>query len=170
MRHLLAGNQLRQSLLIAQPASVRVALVAGLQAGLAIFVALVSAHLSPWPHLVGFSALGGLAALFGRFASAQGRQRIVMVCGLLLVAGVLVPSLATYAGGGRVVHGAAAGAVRRTVYAGRVALGAGPAGRAQSFFVFGWARPWRPWIRRRRSWNGPWPPPGARWWPGWPAP
>lgn len=100
MRHLLAGNQLRQSLLIAQPASVRVALVAGLQAGLAIFVALVSAHLSPWPHLVGFSALGGLAALFGRFASAQGRQRIVMVCGLLLVAGVLVPSLATYAGAG----------------------------------------------------------------------
>nr|WP_232827111.1 FUSC family protein [Bordetella bronchiseptica] len=100
VRHLLAGNQLRQSLLIAQPASVRVALVAGLQAGLAIFVALVSAHLSPWPHLVGFSALGGLAALFGRFASAQGRQRIVMVCGLLLVAGVLVPSLATYAGAG----------------------------------------------------------------------
>ncbi|WP_231859848.1 hypothetical protein [Bordetella parapertussis] len=48
VRHLLAGNQLRQSLLIAQPASVRVALVAGLQAGLAIFVALVSAHIR-WP-------------------------------------------------------------------------------------------------------------------------
>ncbi len=97
-RHLLNGKQLRQSLLVSSPPSLKIACIAGAQAGLACFVALGTAHISPWPYLVGFPALGALAALFGRYASQQHRRRIVLICGLLLVAGVLVPSLATYAG------------------------------------------------------------------------
>lgn len=97
-RHLLTGSQFRQSLIVGSPPSVKIACIAGFQAGLAIFIALASARLSPWPDLVGFPALGALAALFGRYASLQVRRRIVMICGLLLVTGVLVPSLASYAG------------------------------------------------------------------------
>lgn len=100
-RRLLARSQLRQSLVVAAPPSVRIAAIAGLQAGLALLVALLTTYLSPWPHLVGYPALGALAALFGRFASLKERRRIVMICGFLLIAGVLVPSLASYAGASR---------------------------------------------------------------------
>src|SRR5690554_2184368 len=79
--HLLTKNQLRQSLIVTAPPSLRIASIAGFQAGLAILVALTVAYLSPWPHLVGFPALGALAALFGRYASLQHRRRIVMICG-----------------------------------------------------------------------------------------
>ena len=97
-RRLLTKSQFRQSLSVASPPSLSIAVIAGFQAGLAIFVALTVAYLSPWPHLVGFPALGALAALFGRYASLPHRRRIVMICGILLVVGVLVPSLASYAG------------------------------------------------------------------------
>ncbi|NYT84957.1 FUSC family protein [Pollutimonas harenae] len=96
--HLLSGQQLRQSLLVAAPPSIKIASIAGFQAALALLVALATAHLSPWPHLVGFPALGALAALFGRYDSLQHRRRIVMICGILLVAGVFIPSLASYLG------------------------------------------------------------------------
>ena len=80
-RHLLNRNQLRQSLIVAAPPSVAIAALAGLQAALAIFLALLTAHLSPWPELVGFPALGALAALFGRYASLRHRRRIVIISG-----------------------------------------------------------------------------------------
>jgi len=66
--HLLHPQQLQDSLALAPQLSLRIALIAGLQASLAVFAALVLALLSPWPELVGFPALGALAALFGRFA------------------------------------------------------------------------------------------------------
>jgi len=100
-RHLLNRNQLRQSLIVAAPPSVAIAALAGLQAALAIFLALLTAHLSPWPELVGFPALGALAALFGRYASLRHRRRIVIISGILLVIGVCVPTLASYAGASR---------------------------------------------------------------------
>ncbi len=93
-RHLLSGGQLRQSLVVAAPPSLKIANIAGAQAGLSLLIALATAHLSPWPDLVGFPALGALAALFGRYASLRHRRRIVMICGFLLVAGVFAPSLA----------------------------------------------------------------------------
>lgn len=96
--HLLSRQQLQQSLVVSAPPSVKIASIAGFQAALAILVALTTAHFSPWPELVGFPALGALAALFGRYASLQARRRIVMICGILLVAGVFIPSLASYAG------------------------------------------------------------------------
>ena len=92
--HLLHPQQLHDSLALAPQLSLRIALIAGLQASLAVFAALVLALLSPWPELVGFPALGALAALFGRFAPLPRRRRIVAAAALLLLAAVLLPSLA----------------------------------------------------------------------------
>ncbi|MBV7481925.1 FUSC family protein [Bordetella sp. BOR01] len=97
-RYLLAAGQFRESLAIMPPPSVRSAVVAGLQAALAVLLALASTRLSPWPQLVGFAALGALAALFGRYVTLGLRRRIVLICGCLLTLGVLLPSLASLAG------------------------------------------------------------------------
>ncbi|MEF9999489.1 MAG: FUSC family protein [Comamonas sp.] len=92
--HLLHPQQLQDSLALAPQLSLRIALIAGLQASLAVLAALVLTLLSPWPELVGFPALGALAALFGRFAPLARRRRIVAAAALLLLAAVLFPSLA----------------------------------------------------------------------------
>ncbi len=96
--HLLHRRQLRESLALAPQMSLRIALIAGFQASLAVLIALVLTLLSPWPELVGFPALGALAALFGRFAPLPRRRRIVAVCALLLLAAVLLPTLASLLG------------------------------------------------------------------------
>ena len=93
MLQLLSQRQLRDSLSLTSPPSFRISLVAALQSALAVLVAILMARLSPWPHLVGFPALGALAALFGRFAPMEMRMRIVAVCAGLLTAGVLIPYL-----------------------------------------------------------------------------
>ena len=98
MLQLLSQRQLRDSLSLTSPPSFRISLVAALQSALAVLVAILMARLSPWPHLVGFPALGALAALFGRFAPMEMRMRIVAVCAGLLTAGVLIPSLVSLAG------------------------------------------------------------------------
>lgn len=90
--------QLQESMKVAAPPSLQNAMIAGLQAALAVLLALGSMHVSPWPELVGFPALGALAALFGRYASFERRRRIVFICGILLTLGVLLPSLISYAG------------------------------------------------------------------------
>ncbi|MET1113409.1 MAG: FUSC family protein [Comamonas sp.] len=95
---LLHRRQLRESLALAPQMSLRIALIAGSQASLAVLVALVLTLASPWPELVGFPALGALAALFGRFAPLARRRRIVAVCALLLLGAVLVPTLAALLG------------------------------------------------------------------------
>lgn len=99
-RHLLTIRQVQESLAVAPPPSLQNACVAGLQAALSILIALAVTHLSPWPHLVAFPALGALAALFGRYASLARRRRIVFISGALLTAGVFFPSVASYAGAG----------------------------------------------------------------------
>ena len=98
MLQLLSQRQLRDSMSVTTPPSFRISLVAALQSALAVLVAIVMARLSPWPQLVGFPALGALAALFGRFAPMEMRMRIVAVCAGLLTAGVLIPSLVSLAG------------------------------------------------------------------------
>lgn len=95
---LFSHRQLRDSLSLAPQPSLRIALVAALQAALAVLVALAVARLSPWPQLVGYPALGALAALFGRFAPVEKRMRIVVVCAALLALAVFIPSLASLAG------------------------------------------------------------------------
>lgn len=96
--HLLDRSQIRDSVMLAAPVSMRIALVAGAQASLSVLAAMVLVLLSPWEALVGFTALGALASLFGRFAPLPRRRRIVAVCAVLLTAGVLLPSLASLFG------------------------------------------------------------------------
>lgn len=96
--HLLDRSQLRDSVALAPPVSMRIALITGGQASLAVLCAMVLTLLSPWTALVGFSALGALAALFGRFAPLPRRRRIVAICAGLLTLGVLFPSLASLFG------------------------------------------------------------------------
>src|SRR5690606_15720751 len=97
-RHLLHAGQLRDSLALTAPPSPRTAVIAGMHAAVAVMLALATTHLSPWPHLVGFPALGALAALFGRYATLPRRRRIVLMCGALLTVCVLLPSLASLSG------------------------------------------------------------------------
>lgn len=97
-RHLLAPRQLRESMMLSSPPSMRTAVIAAFQVALAVMIALIVTYLSPRPDLVGYPALGALAALFGRFNSLPERRRIVFLVGLLLVLGVLFPSVASWLG------------------------------------------------------------------------
>lgn len=97
-RHLLSWPQWRESLRLVPHLSLWISTVAGLQVALSVLLVIVLVYCSPWSHLVGFAALGGLTALFGRFAPLQERRRIVMVCALLMTSAVLVPSLFALAG------------------------------------------------------------------------
>src|SRR5690606_10030803 len=97
-RYLLHAGQLRDSLALTAPPSPRTAVIAGMQAAVAVLLALATTHLSPWPHLVGCPARGARAALFGRYATLHRRRRIVLVCGTLLTVCVLLPPLASLAG------------------------------------------------------------------------
>ena len=83
---------------IQDQASIWVSSVAGLQAALAILVAMVLVRHSLWPHLVGFASLGGLAALFGRFAPLPRRHAVVWICAAMLTAAVLLTSLPSWLG------------------------------------------------------------------------
>lgn len=96
--HLLDRSQLEESVAWTQPVSIRIALIAGVQASLAVLCAVVLVLLSPWPELVGFPALGALASLFGRFAPLPRRRRIVAICAGLLTLGVFFPSVASLFG------------------------------------------------------------------------
>jgi len=96
--HLLAPARVRESLAVAPSPPLRNAAVAGLQVSAAALIAVGLTHVSPWAHMEGYPALGALAALFGRFAPAGGRMRIVTLAGMLLVASVALPSLAGLAG------------------------------------------------------------------------
>ncbi len=97
-RHLLHPGQLKDSLTLVRQVSLRNATLAGLQAAAVAAIALPLVHLSPWPHLIGFAALGALVALFGRFAPAGRRGGVLLQCGLLQSAAVLFMSLASWLG------------------------------------------------------------------------
>lgn len=97
-RHLLHSDQFRDSLALSALPSLRNSALAGLQAGLAAAIALPLFLLSPWAHLIGFAALGALVALFGRFAPAQSRTRIVFQAGIWQAVAVLVMSGAAWLG------------------------------------------------------------------------
>jgi hypothetical protein len=98
IRHLLAPARIRESLALAPSPPLRNAVVAGMQVSVSVLIAVALAHSSPWAHLQGFPALGALAALFGRFAPAGQRMRIVAAAGALLLASVGLPSLVAHAG------------------------------------------------------------------------
>lgn len=72
--------------------------IAGLQAALALIASIVLIRYSLWPHLVGFVALGALAALFGRFAPLLKRHGVVWVCAAMLTGAVLITSMVSWLG------------------------------------------------------------------------
>jgi hypothetical protein len=96
--YMLSTVQLRESLKVGAPPSPKNATIAGMQAALSVLLAMMTIHFSPWSDLVGFPALGALAALFGRYASMGRRRTIVFLSGLLLTLGVTLPSLIAYTG------------------------------------------------------------------------
>ena len=98
LRHLFAIARIRESFAVAPSPPLRSAAVAGMQVSAAVLIAVALTHISPWAHFQGFPALGALAALFGRFAPARRRMRIVSLSAVLLVASVALPSLAALAG------------------------------------------------------------------------
>ena len=83
-RHLVSPAQWRESMALGAPPSLRIFAIAGFQSALAVLLAIVVTHFSPWPEMVGFASIGALAALFGRFSTVQRRMRIVVICALLL--------------------------------------------------------------------------------------
>lgn len=97
-RHLLSWTQWRESLHLVSHPSLWISAVTGLQVALSVLLVIVAVYFSPWSHLVGFASLGGLTALFGRFAPLQERRRIVTICAFLMALAVLVPSLCALAG------------------------------------------------------------------------
>lgn len=97
-RRLLSSHQLRASLRLNVHPSPWLGCVAGLQAALALFLAILLIRHSQWPHLVGFAALGALAALFGRFAPLLKRHGVVWICAAMLTAAVLLTSLTSRLG------------------------------------------------------------------------
>ncbi|WP_108662752.1 FUSC family protein [Acuticoccus kandeliae] len=97
-RHLLRPQQVRESMALGRQPSLRNAMLAGMQAAITMVIALPLAHVSPWPHLIGFAALGALVALFGRFAPAGRRSRIVLYCALCQTGAVLLMSTVAWLG------------------------------------------------------------------------
>lgn len=91
-RHLLRPYHLRDSAKVAVQPSLRNSALVGVQAALAVAIALPVVELSPWPDLVGFAALGTLVALFGRFAPPKGRSRVLILAALCQIAAVFVMS------------------------------------------------------------------------------
>lgn len=98
MRFLAHPRRFRESLRLDRQRWWRNSALVGLQAGLVVAIALPVAHLSPWPHLIGFASLGALVALFGRFAERGRRGWVLLIAGLLQCAGVLVMSLSGLVG------------------------------------------------------------------------
>lgn len=97
-RHMLHWDQFRASLALTSQPSLRNSALAGVQAGLAATIALPLVWLSPWSHLIGFAALGGLVALFGRFAPSENRSRIILLAAIVQVAAVFTMSAAAWLG------------------------------------------------------------------------
>lgn len=89
---------------LAKQPSIRNSALAGLQAAVTAAIALPVVWLSPWPHLIGFAALGALVALFGRFASERDRNRILFLCALCQVFAVFSMSLVAWLGAPMIVQ------------------------------------------------------------------
>jgi hypothetical protein len=96
--HLVKPHQIRESLALNGRFTDRNSLLIGIQAALASSLTLILGLVSPWPHLAGIAALGALAVLFGRFATAGQRGRVVLTCAAWLVLGVAGMSVAARLG------------------------------------------------------------------------
>lgn len=96
--HLLHCQQVKSSLQVSPLASFRNEFLAGAQTGLTAVIALIVVYLSPWSNMVGFAGIGSLIALYGRFESPAGRNRMLLQAAAIQTASVLIVSSAKFAG------------------------------------------------------------------------
>ena len=97
-KQLASRHHVRASFGLMPQAGLRNSILAGIQAALALIIALPLITLSPYAHLVGFAALGSLCALFARFAPKQQRLRILAECCILQTSAVALMSFIGWAG------------------------------------------------------------------------
>lgn len=97
-RMLAHPQHLRASIGWVPPQTLQTSMLAGMQAALAMVIALTAFHLSPWADLTGYAGLGAMAALLGRFAPVGRRNRIVLLAGLCQTFAVLAMSLLVWSG------------------------------------------------------------------------
>lgn len=93
-RVILSRRQLRAALRLNPAAARRITVAASFQAGVSVLSALLLTHASPWPHLAGFTALGALVALFGRFEPLRRRLGLLALVGAMLTGAVALTSIA----------------------------------------------------------------------------
>lgn len=136
-RAVVARRRLRAALRLQPARARRVHLAAGVQAGLGAALALGLTHLSPWPHLAGFTALGAMATLYGRFDPLRPRLRVVTVVAGLLVGAMAVTSLAVLLTTGLVVPLLVVGVVAGFSTSVTVARGIGAPGATIVVFAAG---------------------------------
>lgn len=98
LRQMFHRKRIEESLQLAGPVLSRNPVVVGLQVSATFLISASLILASPWADLVGFAALGPLAAIFGRFAPEGQRPRIVVLCGLTLMLAVGLMSLAGHLG------------------------------------------------------------------------
>jgi hypothetical protein len=96
-KRMAATHHLVDSLRIDVPAFPWLGLVVGMQAAVAAVAAIILTMLSPWPEMTGFTVLGTMIALFGRFSVGRARLKILFQCALCQFCGVMIMSLAGYA-------------------------------------------------------------------------
>jgi hypothetical protein len=97
-KHLTSRHHMRGSFGIMPQTKVRNSLLAGVQAALALIIALPLFALSSYSHLIGFAALGSLCALFGRYAPKAQRVRILAECCAVQTGAVILMSAIGWAG------------------------------------------------------------------------
>lgn len=98
VRDLLHLTSFKDSATLARQPSLRNAFLAGLQAAVAVAIALPLTLMSPFAHLVGFVSLGALVALFGRFAPGKRRLGVLVLCALCQVLAVFTMSFIAWLG------------------------------------------------------------------------
>lgn len=95
-QRMLSAHHLRDSLQINAHAFPWLGLVIGGQAAMAAVVAIVLTSSSPWPEMTGFTVLGTMIALFGRFSVGAARLNTLLQCTACQCLGVVVMSFAGY--------------------------------------------------------------------------
>ncbi|WP_313614597.1 FUSC family protein [Agrobacterium sp.] len=96
-KRMLAAHHIPDSLRIDINAFPWLGLVVGMQAAIAAVVAIIVTLLSPWPEMTGYTVLGTMIALFGRFSVGRARLKVLVQCALCQLSGVVIMSLAGYA-------------------------------------------------------------------------
>ncbi len=88
---LMTRKQMAGSLQAARPPLRGNAILAGVQAAVAVALAVGMVAVSPWSSMIGAASLGAMAALFGRFAPQRRRSVIVVYAALCMTFPIGIP-------------------------------------------------------------------------------